>query len=106
MLSIYFALYHHIIYVHFNILAQLRLKHSGHYSLIGGPHVFQLKGHYFVMVIPNRRKENSLFQLRISGGSLGRCPISSSKDGLLSRPPTDLSEAGGKGPLGKPCLGL
>ena len=58
------------------------------------------------MVIPNGRKENSLFELRVSGGSLGRHPRSSSKDGLLLRPPIDLSEAGGKGPLGKPCLGL
>ena len=61
MISLYFALYRHIVYVHLNILAQLGVKHFGHHSFVGGPCIFQSKGHYFVMVIPNERKECNLF---------------------------------------------
>ena len=45
-------------------------------------------------------------ELRASSGSLGRHPKSSSKDGMLSHPPIDLSEVRGKGPLGKLCSDL
>ena len=61
MLGLYFTLYHHIIYVHLNIFAQLRLKHPGHHPLVSGPCIFQSEGHYFVVVIPSRCKKSSLF---------------------------------------------
>ena len=61
MLGLCFTLYHYIIDVHLNILAQLRLKHSGHHSLVGRPYVFQSKGHYLVVVFPGGCKESGLF---------------------------------------------
>ena len=35
MFRLYFTLHHHIIYLHLNIFAQLKLKHPGHHPLVG-----------------------------------------------------------------------
>ena len=56
-----FALYHHVIYIDFNILTHLRLKHSGHHSLVGGPYVFQTKRHHLVVVVSNGSDKSCLF---------------------------------------------
>ena len=61
MLRLYFTLHHHIIYIHLNIFAQLRLKHPSHYPLVGKPCIFQSKGHHFIVVIPSGCKKSSLF---------------------------------------------
>ena len=39
MLELYFTLYHHVIYVHLNIFAQLRLKHPDHHPLVSRPYI-------------------------------------------------------------------
>ena len=63
MLGLHFTLYHHIIYIHLNIVAQLRIKHPGHHPLVSGPCILQSKGHYFVVVISNGCKKTGLFQI-------------------------------------------
>ena len=45
---------HHVVYIDFNILAQLWLKHFSHHPLIGRPCIFQSKRHHLVMVVSNR----------------------------------------------------
>ena len=61
MLGLYFTLYHHIIYIHLNSFAQLRIKHLGYHPLTGRPYIFQSKGHYFVVIIPSGCKKNNIF---------------------------------------------
>ena len=60
MLRNHFTFHHHIIYVDFDVLPQLRLKHSCHHSLICGSCIFQTEWHYFVMVVPDRGNKSSL----------------------------------------------
>ena len=55
------TLYYHVIYVGFNALPQLRLKHFGCHSLIGGPRVFQTKRHHLLMVVSNGSDKSYLF---------------------------------------------
>ena len=57
----YLTLYHHVIYIDFNALTQLRLKHSGHHSLVGGPCVFQTKRHHLIMIVSNESDKSGLF---------------------------------------------
>ena len=40
MIGYLLTLHYHVIYVDFNILAQLRFKYLSHYPLIGGPCIF------------------------------------------------------------------
>ena len=61
MLGHHLTLYHHVVYVDFNSLAQLWFKHSRHHPLIGRPYVFQPKGHHFVMVVSNGSDKSYLF---------------------------------------------
>ena len=60
MLRNHLTFHHHIIYVDFDVLPQLRLKHSCHHSLICGPCIFQTEWHYFVMVVPDRGNKSSI----------------------------------------------
>ena len=110
MLELCFTLYHHIIYIHLNSFAQLRLKHPDYHPLVDRPCIFQSKGHYFVVVIPNRCKKSSFFpdllELTVSDDIPKMHPKSSSEDGLQLCPLIDLSKVGGKGPLGKLYLNL
>ena len=57
---------HHVVYIDFNILAQLWLKHPSHYSLIGRTCIFQSKMHHLVMVVSNR-SDKSFFLLIFQG---------------------------------------
>ena len=61
MLGHHLTLYHHVIYIDFNALTQLRLKHSSHHSLVGGPRIFQIKRHHLVMVVSNGSDKSYLF---------------------------------------------
>ena len=61
MLEHQFALYNHVVYVDFNVLTHLRLKHSGHHSLVGGTCVLQIKGHHLIVVVSNGCNESCLF---------------------------------------------
>ena len=54
------TLYHYIIYIDFNILVQLRLKHPSHHPLIGEPRILQIKTHHFVVVISSRGDKSGL----------------------------------------------
>ena len=51
MIRYFLALYYHIIYIDFNILPQLRLKHLSHHLLISGSYIIQAKEHHLVVVI-------------------------------------------------------
>ena len=51
MLGHHLAFHHHVIYIDFNILAQLRFKHFSHHPLIGESCIFQAEGHHLVMVV-------------------------------------------------------
>ena len=61
MIGYLLTLHYHVIYVDFNILAQLRFKYLSHYPLIGGPCIFQAKGHHLVMVVSSRSYKSYLF---------------------------------------------
>ena len=61
VLGHHLTLYHHVIYIDFNALTQLRLKHSGHHPLVDGPCIFQTKRHHLVMVVPNGSDKSCLF---------------------------------------------
>ena len=56
----YLTFHHHIIYVDFDVLPQLRLKNPCHHSLICRSCIFQTEWHYFVMVVPDRGNKSSL----------------------------------------------
>ena len=60
MLRNHLTFHHHIIYVDFDVLPQLRLKHSCHHFLICGSCIFQTKWHYFVMVVSNMGNKSNL----------------------------------------------
>ena len=45
---------HHVVYIYFNILSQLWLKHPSHHPLLGRPYIFQSKRHHLVIVVSNR----------------------------------------------------
>ena len=60
MLRNHLTFHHHIIYVDFDVLPQLWLKHSCHHSLICGSYIFQTEWHYFVMVVPDKGNNSSL----------------------------------------------
>ena len=60
MLRNHLTFRHHIIYVDFNVLSQLRLKYPCHHSLICGSYILQTEWHYFVMVVPDRSNKSSL----------------------------------------------
>ena len=51
MLGHHPALHHHVIYIDFNILAQLRFKYLSYHPLIGGFCIFQAEGHYLIVVV-------------------------------------------------------
>ena len=61
MLGHHLPLYHHIVYVDLNILAQLWFKHFGHHPLIGRTRILQTKRHYLVVVISYRGDKSCLF---------------------------------------------
>ena len=61
MIGYLVALHYHVIYVDFNILAQLRFKHLIHQPLISGPYIFQAEGHYLVMVVSSGSNKSCLF---------------------------------------------
>ena len=61
MFGYHLTLYYHVIYVGFSAFPQLRLKHSGYHSLVGGPCVFQVKRHHFVIVVSNGSDKICLF---------------------------------------------
>ena len=82
MLENHLALHYHIIYISFNILIQLCLKHLSHHPLIGRPRIFQAKGHHLVIVVSNRNNKSCLFLSKVSDGTLERHSKSSSEDGL------------------------
>ena len=60
MLGHHLSLYHHIIYVDLNILAQLWLEHPDHHPLIGRPCIFQTKVHHFVVVVSSGSDKSRL----------------------------------------------
>ena len=60
MLQNHLTFHHHIIYVDFNVLLQLRLKHPCHHSLICESCILQTEWHYFVMVVPDRGNKSNL----------------------------------------------
>ena len=60
MFGHHLTLYHHIIYINLNILAQLWLKHLSHHSLIGRPCILQTKRYHLVVVISSRSDKNCL----------------------------------------------
>ena len=60
MLSYYFTLHDHIIYIQFYIFAELRLKHFSHHPLVGGSSILQTKSHHLVVIISNRGQEGNL----------------------------------------------
>ena len=60
MLGNHLTFHHHIIYVDFDVLPQLRLKHPRHHSLIYGSCIFQTEWHYFVMVVLDKSNKSSL----------------------------------------------
>ena len=66
MFEPHFTLYHYVIYIDFNALTELRLKHSGHHSLVGESCVFQTKGHHLVMVV-SYGSDKSCFFLVVCG---------------------------------------
>ena len=43
MLRHQLTLYHHVVYIDFDALTHLQLKHLGHHPLVGGPDVLQAK---------------------------------------------------------------
>ena len=53
MLRHYLTLYHHVIYIHLNILTHLGFEHLSHHPLICRFSIFQAERHHLVMVIPN-----------------------------------------------------
>ena len=55
------ALYYHVIYVDFNILAQLRFKYLSHHPLIGRSCIFQAEGHHLLMVVSSGSNKSCLF---------------------------------------------
>ena len=61
MLRHHLTLYHHVVYIYLNILAQLWFKHSRHHPLIGRPCVFQTEGHHFVVVVSNESDKSCPF---------------------------------------------
>lgn len=46
------SFYHHIIDINLNYASDLILEHSYYHSLVGGPHILQLKGHHRLMIVP------------------------------------------------------
>ena len=60
MLRNHLTFHHHVIYVDFDILPQLQLKHPRHHSLIGGSCILQTKWHYFVVVVSDGSDKSSL----------------------------------------------
>ena len=66
VLKFQLTLDHHIVYINFNILAQLCLKHPSHHPLISKPCIFQSKMHHLVMVVSNR-SDKSCFLLIFQG---------------------------------------
>ena len=61
VLGFQLTLDHHVIYIDFNILAQLWLKHFSHHPIISRPYIFQSKRHHFVMVVSNRSDKIRFF---------------------------------------------
>ena len=61
MFGIYFTLYHHIIYIDLNTLAQLWFKHPSHHPLVDKPCIFQTKGHHFVVVVSGGSEKSCIF---------------------------------------------
>ena len=64
MLEHHFTLHYHVIYIDFNILAQLRFKNLSRHPLIGGSFIFQAKGHDLVVVASNESNKICLFLVR------------------------------------------
>ena len=60
MLENHLTFHHHIIYVDFDVLPQLRLKHPCPHSLIYGSCIFQTEWHYFVIVVLDKSNKSSL----------------------------------------------
>ena len=60
MIGYLLTLHYYVIYVDFNILAQLRFKHLSHHPLICGPCIFQVEGHYLVMVVSSGSNKGCL----------------------------------------------
>ena len=110
MLGHHFTLYYYVVYVDFNTLAQLWLKHSSHHPLVGRPCILQTARHHFIVVVSNRSHECRILLdhpgLEVFDSSPERQPRSSFEDGLQLHPLTSLSEALGMGLLGTPCSSL
>ena len=70
MFGYQFTLYHHVIYLDFNVLTHLQLKHPGHHPLIGGTGVLQTKRHHFIVVVSNGGDKSCLFLIIYSQGYL------------------------------------
>ena len=70
VLELHLTLYHHIVYMYLNVLAQLWFEHPGHHSLISRPCILQPKRHYFVMIIPCGCNKRSLLLITLSQGYL------------------------------------
>ena len=102
MFGHHFTLYHHIIYIDFNILAQLWLKHPSHHSLIGRPCILKTKRYQ------GWQKLSSLNHLRpVVFDSIPERHLENSFEyGLQWHLPTGLSETWGKGLFDKPYLNL
>ena len=49
MIGYLLTVHYYVIYVDFNILAQLRFKHLSHHPLIDGSCIFQVEGQYLVV---------------------------------------------------------
>ena len=66
MLRFQLTLDQYVIYIYFNILAQLWFKHPSHHPLIDRSCIFQSKRHYLVMVVSNR-SDKTCFLLIFQG---------------------------------------
>ena len=65
-----FALYYHVVYIHFNGFAHLLFKHPSHHPLIGRPSILQAKGHHLIIIVVNWGDESSFFLVFGSHGYL------------------------------------
>ena len=70
VLELHLTLYHHIIYVDLDVLAQLWFEHPGHHSLIRRPCILQPKRYHFQMIIPCGCNERSLLLIAQRQGYL------------------------------------
>ena len=65
-----FLFYHHVIYVDFNVLTHLQLKHPSHHPLVGGIDVLQTKRHHLIVVVSDGGDKSCLFLVVYSQGYL------------------------------------